>query len=52
MATDAPNETFRNTAADALSPAGHDRDAAGEQDFDSSMVTGSNQRASPGRSRP
>jgi len=33
MATDAPNETFGNTAADALSPAGHDRDAAGEQDL-------------------
>src|SRR4051812_45988459 len=33
MTTDAPNETFGNTAADALSPAGHARDAAGEQDF-------------------
>jgi hypothetical protein len=33
MTTDAPNETFGNTAADAFSPAGHARDAAGEQDF-------------------
>jgi|SoiMethySBSTD1v2_1073268.scaffolds.fasta_scaffold370162_2 hypothetical protein len=41
MTTDAPNETFGNTAADAFSPAGHARDAAVEQDFDSSMVTGS-----------